>query len=189
MRLLHSRPGETLRHAFARRTAQFGLIFGMCLAVNLTALATTTSLVAPGSVWRYLDNGSNQNTAWRAPGFVDGAWLTGSAQFGYGDGDEVTVVSYGSDSFNKHITTYFRRTFSCSDPAMFTALVIRLLRDDGAVVYLNGTEVARSNLPTGTVDYLTTAPSAVEDNTFHQFQADPAPVSYTHLTLPTNREV
>ena len=39
-----------------------------------------------GTGWRYLDNGSNQGTAWRAPGFDDSAWKSGNGQFGYGDG-------------------------------------------------------------------------------------------------------
>ena len=44
-------------------------------------------------------------------------------------------------------------------------LTLRLLRDDGAVVYLNGTEVVRSNMPTGTIAYTTRASSAAEPAT------------------------
>ena len=64
-----------------------------------------------GANWRYLDDGSDQGTAWYAPGFDDTGWADGDAQLGYGDGDETTVVSYGPDRWNKHITTYFRHTF------------------------------------------------------------------------------
>ena len=35
------------------------------------------------------------------------------------------------------------------------------MRDDGAVVYLNGTEVFRSNMPTGTITYTTLASTTV----------------------------
>ncbi len=108
------------------------------------------TLVAAGSSWRYLDNGSNQGTAWRASGFNDGAWAQGAAQLGYGDGDEATVVSYGPNASQKYLTTYFRRTFS-ANPATLGTVTLNLVRDDGAVVYLNGTEIVRSNMPSGTI--------------------------------------
>jgi hypothetical protein len=113
--------------------------------VQITLFA---SLASTGSVWKYLDDGSDQGTAWRGTNFDDSAWASGPAQLGYGDGDEATIVSFGTDPNNKYITTYFRRYFSVCDPVSFTNLLLRLLRDDGAVVYVNGTEVFRSNMPT-----------------------------------------
>ena len=114
-----------------------------------------------GATWRYLDNGSNQGTAWRASTFVDDSWATGPAELGYGDGDEATVVSFGGDSNNKYTTTYFRRAFEVNDAAQFAGLRFQIIRDDGAVVYLNGTEVFRSNMPAGVVTYTTFASSAL----------------------------
>ena len=52
---------------------------------------------------------------------------------------------------SKHVTTYFRRTFSVTNPGALPSLTLRLLRDDGAIVYLNGAEVLRSNMPGGAV--------------------------------------
>jgi hypothetical protein len=118
----------------------------------------TTQLIAAGGSWKYLDNGSNQGTAWRATSFSDATWKTGIAELGYGDGDETTVVSYGPSSTNKYITTYFRKSFNVADVTALSALELHLLRDDGAVVYINGTEVYRSNMPTGTITYTTLAP-------------------------------
>src|SRR5439155_23953878 len=106
-------------------------------------------------------NGSNQGTGWRATGFDDSVWKSGAAQLSYGDGDEATVVSYGSNANAKYITTYFRKSFSISDPSQISALTLRLLRDDGAVVYLNGTEVYRNNMPSGTIAYTTLASTTV----------------------------
>jgi secreted PhoX family phosphatase len=126
--------------------------------VTTTAPVTTTTLVAAGSTWRYLDDGSNQGTAWRAFGFDDTTWRSGRAPLGYGD-PVTTLVSYGSSSSRKHITTYFRQRFTAASP--FTSMSLRLRRDDGAVVYLNGVEVARSNMPTGTVSSTTFASSTV----------------------------
>lgn len=139
-----------------------------------TAVPTpnTTTLIAQGAQWKYLDNGSDQGTAWRANGFDDSAWASGSAELGYGDGDEATVVGYGPDPNNKYVTTYFRKTFNAADKSSFSGLELNLRRDDGAVVYLNGAEVARSNMPSGGILYNTFASAAiggVDETTFLKF--------------------
>ncbi len=127
-----------------------------------TALAAfTDSLVTTNAVWKYLDNGTNQGTTWNTPTFNDAAWASGAAQLGYGDGDEATVVSYGSSSTAKYITTYFRKSFSVTNLSSYNFLKMQLMRDDGAVVYINGTEVFRSNMPTGTITYTSVATAAV----------------------------
>jgi spore germination protein YaaH len=123
--------------------------------------SSTATLISFGSVWKYLDNGSDQGTAWRSPAFADSAWKSGAAQLGYGDGDEKTVVSYGPSGSSKYITTYFRQTFMVTDPAVFQSLLMRLIRDDGAVVYINGTEVWRSNMPAATIGYKTLSATGV----------------------------
>src|SRR4051812_22646076 len=105
--------------------------FLFVLFFSLNALAQTT-LVARGSSWKYLDNGSNQGTGWTAPAFNDSVWAAGNAQLGYGDGDEATVLSYGADANNKYITTYFRKSFNVANPADFNNLTLDILRDDGA---------------------------------------------------------
>src|SRR4030095_1849997 len=69
-------------------------------AISPTALAypavnTTTTLIARNSVWKYLDNGSNQGTAWRTEGFIDSGWSSGAGQLGYGEGDEAKVINRG----------------------------------------------------------------------------------------------
>jgi hypothetical protein len=45
-------------------------------------VAVASSIVATGSVWKYLDDGSDQGTAWYAPGFDDTSWLAGPAELG-----------------------------------------------------------------------------------------------------------
>ncbi|HEX2980165.1 MAG TPA: hypothetical protein VHO48_07865 [Anaerolineaceae bacterium] len=122
-----------------------------------TAAPSNSTLIANGGTWKYLDNGSDQGTNWRSTSFNDGQWKTGSAELGYGDGDEKTVVSYGSNSSAKYITTYFRTAISVTDPAAMSAVNVTLRRDDGAIIYVNGKEALRSNMPTGTVTYKTLA--------------------------------
>jgi hypothetical protein len=138
---------------------------------------STTTLIATGSTWKYLDIGSNQGTAWRTRTFNDSSWQSGAAQLGYGAGNETTVVGYGPDANNKYTTTYFRQSFNVANKATFSALQLSLLRTDGAVVYLNGVEVFRSDMPGGTVNYKTRASFALlgsEESSFVQASLNPA---------------
>jgi hypothetical protein len=137
---------------------------------------TSTVLVPTGSTWRYLDDGSDQGTAWREPDFDDSGWASGPAQLGYGDGDEATTVSYGGDSENKYITTYFRHSFDVADASIVESATLRILRDDGAVVYLNGTQVFRTNMPDGAIGYSTLAASTIggsDESAFFTTSVDP----------------
>ncbi len=125
-----------------------------------------TTLISTGAVWKYLDDGSDQGTTWSGAGFNDTAWASGPAELGYGDGDEATVVSFGPDAENKFVTTYFRHTFSVANPAAISNLLMRVKRDDGVILYLNGTEVFRDNLPAGPVSHTTFALTAFDDESF-----------------------
>ena len=128
---------------------------------TITPLFAQSTLVPLGSEWAYLDDGSDQGAAWQAVGFDDSSWATGPAELGYGDGGEATVVGFGGDSANKHTTTYFRHSFTVSDPAQWPTLQLSVQRDDGVIVYLNGQEIFRDNLPAGPVSSSTFASSAL----------------------------
>lgn len=145
--------------------------------VTITRPATTQRVIAANSPWRHLDDGSDQGTAWRAPAFNDAAWKSGAAQLGYGDGDEATVVGFGPNGSDKYPTTYFRRSFTIASRAAVRGLKYGLMRDDGAVVYLNGVEVGRDNMPEGTFNYRTYASAVVgdaEESQFFERAVDPA---------------
>jgi hypothetical protein len=120
-----------------------------------------TTILARGAPWAYLDTGVDPGPTWTGVGFDDSSWSTGNAELGYGDGDEATVVGFGPDPTHRFVTTWFRRAFSIADPAAFGAMQLRLVCDDGAVVHVNGTEVARSNLPAGVIGATTLASAAV----------------------------
>ena len=134
-------------------------------------------MIAAGAEWRYLDSGLSPAAQWRDVSFDDSTWEEGPAQLGYGDGDEQTIVSYGPNASQKFITSYFRRAFQVADPTGIRGLTLHTLRDDGAVVYLNGAEVWRSNMPAGTISHgtlaLTGVSGAGETTFFPQF-VDPA---------------
>lgn len=130
---------------------------------------TPVLLVSRGSNWSFLDKGSDQGTAWRTPTFDDSSWPTGGAELGYGEADEVTTLA-GSGT---HLTNYHRHRFelSANDLASIESLELLLKRDDGAAVYLNGTEIIRDNFPAGIITYDTPASAAAPDDgaTFNAF--------------------
>lgn len=117
-------------------------------------------LVSTGAVWKYLDDQTDPGTAWRERVFDDSGWSNGVAPLGFGDGDEATVIRWKIDEI-PIITAYFRRQFVAPDPETFSQVMLRLLRDDGGIVYLNGVEIFRSNMPGGPVDYRTYALQAI----------------------------
>jgi hypothetical protein len=126
----------------------------------VTPPTPTAEAIPENGVWRYLDNGSDQGTLWTGVAFDDSSWSFGSALFGYGTitgGTIITTINYGPDSNNKYRTTYFRKEFTIADKSIYQSIDLEAIRDDGMVVYLNGTEVWRNNIITGAIDYLTLA--------------------------------
>ncbi|MBN1675890.1 MAG: chitobiase/beta-hexosaminidase C-terminal domain-containing protein [Kiritimatiellae bacterium] len=121
--------------------------------------ANSGALVPKAAGWKYHDRGQDLGTAWRQPAYDDSGWSLGHAPLGYEVPDALnTVVSYGDNPENKHITTYFRKSFTlAADPANVTNLTLQARYDDGFVAYLNGQEVVRSAMPGGTVSYTTCA--------------------------------
>jgi hypothetical protein len=134
------------------------------------------TLVPLGAEWRFYDKGTLPLGGWTSTAFNDSGWSQGAAQLGYGDDDVVTTVSFGPNSAAKYITTWFRHAFTVEDPKAFLSATLGLIRDDGAVVYLNGREVFRSNMPTGTIGASTLASATVggtDESTIFETDLDP----------------
>ena len=126
---------------------------------------TAQPLITSGDMWKYLATGQPPGSgSWTGSGsFDDASWQQGISQLGYGNDGEQTLVSYGPDPLKKYITTYFRRTISLADASGTFSL--RYKRDDGIVIYVNGTELLREYLPAGIIansTLATTMPEAEE---------------------------
>lgn len=151
------------------RVCGMAAVLWLALAGAAPSMTAANVLVPAGAVWKYLPITNDLGTAWREFDFDDRIWSSGPAQLGYGDQDEVTVVPFVFDqNGGKNISTYFRHAFRATNTAQVTNLLVRLLRDDGAVVYLNGVELFRDNMPTGIVSHATpalTSIAAPEENT------------------------
>jgi CotH kinase protein/Lamin Tail Domain/Chitobiase/beta-hexosaminidase C-terminal domain/Secretion system C-terminal sorting domain/Divergent InlB B-repeat domain len=104
-----------------------------------------------GDQWRYFIGSSPAPANWNNIGFDASVWQLGPGGFGYGDGDDATIVPNGT------ITVYYRRTFQVANPSQLLAAVLSIDYDDGFVAYLNGQEIARSSNISGTPTHTTLA--------------------------------
>ncbi len=126
---------------------------------GVTPVQTSHLPVLQQQSWRFEDSGTDLGTSWIQPNFDDSSWSLGMAPLGFGAPNLNTIVSSGNNPNQVNPTTYLRRTFfvdlKTSEIDLFEAAV---LFDDGYVMYLNGTEVARSDsMPGGTPTYTTLA--------------------------------
>ena len=128
---------------------------------------TVTPLVAKRSVWKWFADGTDPLLDWEQPGFDDSSWEEGAGVLGYGnENGQATTLPFGPSSTTKWTGSFFRRAFTLANPTQFPTLRLEVLRDDGVIVYLNGHEVFRDNLPPGPVSYSTQANDATEPNDY-----------------------
>jgi len=144
-----------------------------------------------GSLWNYHARnqapGNNPSpTDWKQPSYnltsnwnVGASPVTGLGKYGYGSG-QTTCLPSGQIPIclpllgTKYTTYYFRKTVNFTATELsttFTNIQLNLLRNDGVVVYINGVERVRDNMPTGTINYNTLAntditPGAAEAITY-----------------------
>jgi uncharacterized repeat protein (TIGR01451 family) len=104
-----------------------------------------------GSTWNYNNPNTDQGTAWRTLAIPPALnWVNATGTFGYSSGETQTIPT-------GFTTNYFLKTVNIANPASYSAFYFTCSYNDGAVVYVNGVEVKRSNMPTGTILYNTTA--------------------------------
>ena len=128
----------------------------------ISANAQRMVVLPRGSAWRFLDGPSAPTIDWTSPNYDDASWKEGPAELGYGESDEQTVIGFGPDAQNKYPSAYFRKRFSIGDTTGMSPAPVSVLFDDGVVVYLNGTEVFRNNMPDGPITYGLFAINAIE---------------------------
>ena len=128
-----------------------------------SSVITNETIIPQESQWAYLDNGLDQGTAWINSGFDDSGWNTSIGPLGYNETVINTVVSYGADANNKYPTTYFRKKVTLNNLAAISNLTLNLLMGDGVVIYINGVEAFRKNMPIGAISFNTLASTYASD--------------------------
>ena len=98
------------------------------------------TLVNQGDEFKYLIPTSQPDGNWNGLNFDDSNWTSGSSGFGYGDGDDATILPNGTQSI------YLRKTFIINNLATISSLILDMDYDDAFVAYINGNEVARANI-------------------------------------------
>ena len=122
-------------------------------------LEASYMLIGGNGAWRYLPGEEQLSGDWSEPGFDDSAWSRGPAGIGYGDGDDLTELA---DMRNRYVSVFCRKSFWIDCPAELSLAVLTAVYDDGLVLYLNGEELGRANMPGGSVSRNTTASRSVE---------------------------
>jgi hypothetical protein len=131
------------------------------------------TLVKSGDLWRYWDRREAPGENWTSVDYNDARWSQGSAPLGSG-GNQATTLAAGS---LRLATTYFRHTFEVDEPGFYRNLLLRIGRGDGVIVFLNGREVYRVNLPAGRLKseaLATRAGTGLEGEVFVPVKIDPA---------------
>lgn len=126
----------------------------------LAGSSSSSALIPYGDSWTYYDQGSLDGRQWKILGYSPSAWKTGPAPLGYGAaaGGYKTTIDYGGDSNNKYTCYYFRRNVTLAEnPTEEEYFTLDYQVDDGFVLYVNGTEAARYNMPSGNVSFSSVA--------------------------------
>jgi hypothetical protein len=103
----------------------------------------STLPVEPGDSWSYFKGTQEPPSDWTAVDFDDSGWLVGPSGFGYGDGDDATLLEDMQDNYT---SLYIRHEFYVEEPTIAGLLTLSVIYDDGYVAYLNGAEVWRGNV-------------------------------------------
>ena len=121
------------------------------LTTNLTLINRTNS-------WQVNASGSDLSTTWLDPSYDDtgAGWSGGPGLFGYtpSPGSYPAInTALGSGP----TTYYFRTHFNWNYLNNNIAFIVTNYLSDGAVMYINGSEVRRVRMPAGTIGYTTNA--------------------------------
>ena len=123
----------------------------------------TNQIVKLNDTWKYYDKGAAPSN-WTATSFNDNGWASGQAPLGYGMTGVKTTVSYGPNVSSKYPTTYFRKTIKLeSTPTRSDIFLLNYQIDDGFVVYVNGREAGRFQMPSGNIKFNSFASSYAGD--------------------------
>jgi hypothetical protein len=117
------------------------------------------SLIPERSQWRYYTGDAAPDARWRDAEYDDSKWRVGKSPLGWGDTQE-TIIQPANQSHSN--TAYFRKAFQVADRGFLRSLLLRLRADAGAIVFINGREVHRVNLPGGVVSHRTVATREVQ---------------------------
>ncbi|MFT4108332.1 PKD domain-containing protein, partial [Propionicimonas sp.] len=117
-----------------------------------TPVTVTSEVIAESATWSYYYALAAPGSSWTSRTFNDSSWSTGKAPLGYGSTLVTTTFPVASATSDRPKAAYFRNSFTVADASKVTSLKLTTVADDGVVIFVNGTEVKRENMPTGTIN-------------------------------------
>lgn len=120
-----------------------------------SVLQAQTTIFPKGSSWSYDDSNQTPPSLWNSTTFNASTWAVGNAPLGYGD-PVTTTINNGLSA------AYFVKDFTLNLAELSNTLELGVMRDDGIIVYLNGVEVVRDNMPPGAISHGTFSSTTIE---------------------------
>ncbi|WP_267403181.1 MULTISPECIES: alkaline phosphatase PhoX [unclassified Chryseobacterium] len=130
-----------------------------------SAFQAQTFIFNKNSSWSYKDNNQAQPSQWKDKTYDISTWSSGNGPLGYGD-PVTTQTATGL------ITAYFAKDITVNLADLTDNMEMGIMRDDGIVVYLNGEEIIRDNMPTGAIDFNTWSSTTIDgaaENAYNLF--------------------
>jgi hypothetical protein len=143
-----------------------------------------TTLVAKGSTWNYYFETAAPPATWSDATFDSSTWRSGAAAVGWGSSSLATTIT--TTASPKPSSLYFRTDFTLPAAVPANGLTLTTRADDGIVVFVNGVEVGRSNVISGTIGHNTYANSAPNTATA---TANPVTITVPASALVPGRNV
>ena len=173
-------PGASNHFVFHDEVVINEIMYHAPPTLELPAVIGTNAFVTLTNLWRYEQSGTDLGAAWRVPAYDDRAWPVGAGLFYVTTNNlpapKNTPLTLGPTTY------YFRTSFVYTGAPAALSLSLRHVVDDGVVIYLNGTEVHRFNLPSGLLSYTNNASSSILNASLRS----PVSVALTNLWLGTN---
>ncbi|MEO5916248.1 MAG: lamin tail domain-containing protein [Luteolibacter sp.] len=127
-------------------------------------VTSSIPLVSYGTTWRYNQSGAILGSNWAASAHAVGSgWQSGPGTLAFSNNALPLAIGTALNSpasNNPFVITYYFETdinLSAANAANLSSVTLSHLIDDGAVIYLNGVELTRFNVPVGTVTAATLA--------------------------------
>ena len=126
-------------------STSLGLLLIIAYLPTPRLCAATNLFVLRNSFWKYNNLNQDLGTAWLNLNYDDSGWTNAIAPLGDNVESGVQqITEFGGTVIDigplppRYPTIYFRKSFVVTNVATYEALVLRIMRDDAAFVYLNG---------------------------------------------------
>lgn len=144
-----------------------GLLATIVSGAQIPTIDHWETVVYDSTSWKYMPGTSDPGNGWNNNDFNDNTWLTGRGGVGYGDGDDRTVI-------NPALSVFLRKKFSIVDRSTIENVMLHVDYDDGFIAYINGVEIARANMGSGSSVAFNQGSAGLHESLLYQGKAPDA---------------